>query len=71
MRQLRAISPELPNEFYDSVADRLHAVRLSEKWKSHLLAKLNKDVPERIFVRRLYEYDDLITAMIHELRTER
>jgi hypothetical protein len=33
MRQLRAISPELPSD-YDSVADRLDAVGLSEKWKS-------------------------------------
>jgi hypothetical protein len=71
MRQLRAISPELPSEFYDSVADRLGAVALSEKGKSHLLTKLNKDVAETIFMRRLYEYDDLIAAMIHGLRTER
>jgi hypothetical protein len=71
MRQLRAISPELPSEFYDSVADRLGAVGLSEKWKSHLLTKLNKDVPETIFMRRLYDYEDLIAAMIHGLRTER
>jgi hypothetical protein len=71
MRQLRAISPELPSEFYDSVADRLGAMGLSEKWKSHLLTKLNKDGPETIFTRRLYEYDNLIAAMIHGLRTER
>ena len=71
MRQLRAISPELPSEFYDSVADRLGAMGLSEKWKSHLLAKLNKDGPETLFRRRLYEYDDLVAAMIHGLRTER
>jgi hypothetical protein len=71
LRQLRAISPELPSEFYDSVADRLSAVGLSEKWKSHLLTKLNKDGPETIFMRRLYEYDDLVAAMIHGLRTER
>jgi hypothetical protein len=71
MRQLRAISPELPSEFYDSVADRLGAVGLSEKWKSHLLTKLNKDIPETIFMRRLYDYEDLIAAMIHGLRTER
>jgi hypothetical protein len=71
MRQLRAISPELPSEFYDSVADKLDAVGLSEKWKSHLRTKLNKDVPETIFMRRLYEYDDLIAAMTHGLRTER
>jgi hypothetical protein len=71
MSHLRAISPELPSEFYDSVAERLSAVGLSEKWKSHLLATLNKEVPEIIFMRRLYDYDDLIAAMIHGLRTER
>ena len=71
MRDLQAISPELPSEFYDSVAGRLAAMGLSEKWKSQLLTKLNKDGPETIFMRRLYDYDDLIAAMIHGLRTER
>jgi hypothetical protein len=71
MRQLRAISTELPNEFYDSVANRLNAMGLNEEWKSHLLTKLNKDGPETIFMRRLYDYDDLIAAMIHGLRAER
>jgi hypothetical protein len=71
LRDLRAISPELPSEFYDSVAGRLGAMGLSEELKSQLLAKLNKDGPETIFTRRLYEYDDLIAAMIHGLRTER
>jgi hypothetical protein len=71
MHQLRAISPELPSEFYDSVADRLGAMGLSEKLKSQLLTKLNKDVPETIFMRRLYDYDDFIAAMIHGLRTQR
>jgi hypothetical protein len=71
MRQLRAISPELPSEFYDRVADRLGAVGFSEKERNYLLTTLNKDVPEAIFMRRLYDYDDLIAAMIHGLRTER
>jgi hypothetical protein len=71
MHQLRAISPELPSEFYDSVADRLDAMGLNEEWKSRLLTKLNKDVPETIFMRRLYDYDGLIAAMIHGLRTQR
>jgi hypothetical protein len=71
MRQLQAISPELPSEFYDSVADRLGAMGLSEKWKSHLLTKLNKDGPETFFRRQLHEYDDFIAAMIQGLRTER
>jgi hypothetical protein len=35
------------------------------------ITKLNKDGPETIFMRRLYEYDDVIAAMIHGLRTER
>lgn len=68
---LRAISPELPSEFYDSIADRLDEVGLSEKMKNQLLTKLNKDGPETIFMRRLYEYDGLIATMIHELRAER
>jgi hypothetical protein len=71
MRQLRSISPELPSEFYDSVADRLGVMGLSEKWKSHLLTKLNKDAPETFFRRRLDDYDDLIAAMIRGLRTDR
>jgi len=70
LRDLRAIFPELPSEFYDSVAGRLGAVGLSEKEKNCLLTILNKDVPEAIFMRRLYDYDDLIAAMIHGLRTE-
>jgi hypothetical protein len=71
MRQLRAISPELPSEFYDSVAGRLGAVGLSEKLHSQLLTKLNKDAPETFFRRRLDDYDDFIAAMIHGLRTDR
>ena len=71
MRELRAISPELPSEFYDSVADRLGAVGLSEKLHGQLLTKLNKDVPETFFRRRLDDYDDFIAAMIHGLRTDR
>ncbi len=71
MRDLQAISPELPSEFYDSVAGRLAAMGLSEKWKSQLLTKLNKDAPETFFRRRLDDYDDFIATMIHGLRTER
>ena len=71
MRQLRSISPELPSEFYDSVADRLGVMGLSEKWKSQLLTKLNKDAPETFFRRRLDDYDDFIAAMVHGLRTDR
>ena len=71
LRDLRAVSPELPSEFYDSVAGRLGAMGLSAKLKSHFLTKLNKDGPETIFMRRLYDYDDLLAAMIHGLRTER
>jgi hypothetical protein len=33
LHDLRAIFPELPSEFYDSVADRLNAVGLSQKEK--------------------------------------
>jgi hypothetical protein len=71
MRELQAISPELPSEFYDSVAGRLGAMGLSEKWKSQLLTKLNKDAPETFFRRRLDEYNEFLAAMIHGLRTER
>jgi hypothetical protein len=69
MGQLCAISPELPSEFYDSVADRLDALGLDEKSKNQLLSRLNNDVPEAIFERRLHDYDDLIAAMIHGLRS--
>jgi hypothetical protein len=41
LRDLRAISPELPSEFYDSVSGRLSAFGLSEKLKSQLLTKPN------------------------------
>jgi hypothetical protein len=71
MRDLQAISPELPSEFYDSVAGRLGPMQLSEKLKSQLLTKLNKDAPETFFRRRLDDYDDFIAALIHGLRTER
>ena len=71
MRQLRAISPELPSEFYDSVAGRLGAMGLSEELESQLLTKLNKDAPETFFRRRLDEYNEFLAAMIHGLRTER
>jgi hypothetical protein len=70
MRELRALSPELPSEFYDSVADRLGEMGLDEKSKNQLLTQLNKNAPEAIFKRRLHDYDDLITAMIHGLRTK-
>jgi hypothetical protein len=71
MRDLRAISPELPSEFYDSVTDRLGSLGLDEKWTSQLLAKLYNDVPEGVFRRRLYDYDDLIAALILGLRSSR
>ena len=63
LRDLRAISPELPSEFCDSVAGRLGAMGLSAKLKSRLLTKLNTDGPGG-----LYDYDDLLAAMIHGLR---
>jgi hypothetical protein len=68
MRQLRAISPELPSEFYDSVAERLGSLVSDEDRRNQLLAKLHNDVPQTIFRRRLHEYDDLIGAMIHGLQ---
>ncbi len=69
MRQLRAISPELPSEFYDSVTKRLRSLGLDDELKSQLLKKLYNDVPQTVFESRLHEYDDLIGAMIHGLRT--
>ena len=71
MRNLRAISPELPSEFYDSVADRLGSLALDDKLKSELLAKLQKDTPEAVFRRRLYDYDDFIAALLLGLRSGR
>lgn len=71
MRDLRAISPEFPSEFYDSVSDRLGLLQLDDAMKNQLLSKLYLDVPKAIFRRRLHEYDDLIGAVIHGLRKRR
>jgi hypothetical protein len=68
MRQLRATSPELPSEFYDSIAARLGSLGLDEKATSRLLTGLNRDLPQTIFRNRLYDYDDLIASMIVGLR---
>lgn len=69
MRNLRALSPELPSEFYDSVTDRIDLLGLDDKSASDLMAKLYKDIPEAIFKRQLYDYDDLIAALILGLRS--
>jgi hypothetical protein len=71
MRQLRAISPELPSEFYDSVATRLESLGLNEKLTNALLLALNKDGPEKVFKQRLHDYEELITTMIHGLQSSR
>jgi hypothetical protein len=68
MRQLREISPELPSEFYDSVADRLVSLGSNGKQASELLSRLYQDTPQTIFRRRMYDYDDLIAAMIINLQ---
>lgn len=69
MHQLRAISPELPSEFYDSVADRLGSLGLNDKQTDELLMRLHKDVPQTVFRRRMYHYDDLIAAMLPSLQS--
>ena len=69
IRQLRAISPELPSEFYDSIAARIGSLGLDRKLTNQLLTGLNKDQPEAVFRRRLYDYDDLIASMIVSLRS--
>lgn len=71
MRELRAISPELPSEFYDSVTDRLGSLGLGDEWTRQILTKLYKDIPQTIFRRRLHDYDGLIAALIHGIRSER
>ena len=71
MRELRAISPELPSEFYDSVTERLGSLGLDDKLTNQILAKLYKDIPQTVFRRRLHDYDDLISAIIHGLQAER
>jgi hypothetical protein len=68
MRQLRAISPELPSEFYDSIEARIGSLGLDSKSADRLLAGLNRDLPQTIFRNRLYDYDDLIASMILGLR---
>jgi hypothetical protein len=70
MRQLRALSPELPSEFYDSVTERLGSLGLDDRSVSQLYAKLYREIPAAIFKRRLYEYDDLIAAFILGLRSK-
>jgi hypothetical protein len=64
LRQLRAISPELPSEFFDSIQNRLPALGLNDKLRSELLKKLIKDTPEEMFRKRLYEYDDFIASIL-------
>ena len=71
MRELRAISPELSSEFYDSMADRLDSLGLDDKLKRQILTKLYTDIPQTIFSRRLHDYDDLIAAIIQGIRSER
>jgi hypothetical protein len=68
LRQLRAITPELPSEFYDSVADRIEKVVPNRAVASELLTKLQSEAPAVMFQRRLHEYDDLIAAMLHGLQ---
>lgn len=68
MRELRAIAPELPSEFYDSVAERLRSLRLGENSTRQLLAKLHQDIPKAVFSRRLRDYDEFIKALILGLR---
>jgi hypothetical protein len=69
MGQLRAISPELPSEFYDSISARIDALGLDRETTNQLLTGLNRDVPQAIFRQRLYGYDDLIASMIFSLRS--
>jgi hypothetical protein len=68
MRRLRAISPELPSEFYDSIGERIGLVGLDRNSTNRLLIGLNRDLPQEIFRRRLYDYDDLMASMIVGLR---
>jgi len=69
LSQLKALSPELPSEFYDTVAQRLLSINLTDKQRDELLLNLFRDLPEAQFRERLYEYDDLITAMINSLES--
>ena len=67
MREFRALSPELPSEFYDSVEARLKLVGLNEKFTNALLMKLYKDVPQNVFEQRLHDYDELIATLVFGL----
>lgn len=71
MRQLRAISPELPSEFYDSVATRLESLGMDEKLTKALLMALNKDGPQKVFKQHLYDYGELIASIILGLQAKR
>lgn len=68
MRELRTISPELPNEFYNHISEKLEALGLNENWRDELLRKLNREAPKSVFDKRLYEYDSFIGALIHGLQ---
>jgi hypothetical protein len=63
LRQLREISPELSVEFYDSIGARIGSLGLDGKLTNQLLMRLNRDIPELVFRKRLYDYDDLIASM--------
>lgn len=71
LRRLRTISPELPSEFYDSVATRLQSLGMNKTMTSSLLVKLYKDVPKKILQQRLRDYDELIGTMIYDLQSNR
>ena len=71
MRQLRAITPELPSEFYASVATRLESLGPNEQLSNALFLALDKDVPQKIFKQRLYEYDEFIASIIYGLQSKR
>ena len=71
MRQLRAISPELPSEFYDSIAARLELLGSNIELSKALFLSLYKDAPQQIFNKRLYEYEEFITSIIYGLHSSR
>jgi hypothetical protein len=64
LRQLRAIAPELPSEFFDSVQSRFAALGFDEKLSDALLMKLNKEVPVDIFRKRLRDYDEFVASLV-------
>jgi hypothetical protein len=71
IRQLRAILPEVPSEFYDSIVARLELLGSNSNLSNALFLSLYQDAPQQIFNQRLYQYEEFITSIIYGLHSGR